>query len=187
MNSYDLINGEALKLSGLTDADRDFLQHLSADAAGGADYFDLLRRVKGPGALPLRGGPITPAVARSVLYRIAHDIADRVGIQQGYLLAPSVGATGVEPGGDLLSLTEAAELIGISRPATHQALVEGRLRGHRVGNAWIVRRADAEAFGASRSNRGGIAPSTDATGGARAARVTAFRGKVGAITTWGRR
>jgi hypothetical protein len=164
METYELLTGEVLNISGLADAERAFLKQLSADAAEGADYFDLERRVKGRGALPLRGGPITPAIARSVLYRAAHDIADRVGIEQGYLLAPDVDRSGVEPSGDLLSLTEAAELIGISRPATHQALVEDRLRGQRVGNAWIVRGADAEAFRQGRSSRAGSPPSTSELG-----------------------
>jgi len=59
---------------------------LVSDAYRDTDYFDLLRRVKGPEALPLRGGPITPTIAASVLYRVAHDIADRTGIEQGYLM-----------------------------------------------------------------------------------------------------
>lgn len=174
MKTYKLLNGEETDLAGLAGADLKFLKQLSADAARGADYADLLGRVKGPGAIPLRGGPITPAVARSVLYRIAHDIADRVGIEQGHLLAPDIdlSAVKVEASGDLLSLTEAAELIGISRPATHQALVEGRLRGQRVGNAWIVRQVDAEAFKRSRSSRSTNSPPTSATGGTRAARAS---------------
>ncbi len=156
MKTHKLLNADVLDLSDLRKAEQEFLKQLSADAARGADYFDLLRRVKGPGALPLRGGPITPAIARSVLYRVAHDIADRVGIEQGYLLAPDVDRkANPGPPAELLSLTEAAEVIGISRPAAHQALVEGRLRGQRVGYAWVVRRADAGAFRQARSDTGG--------------------------------
>jgi len=170
MVTYELITGEVVDLAGLTEAEREFLQRLSADATAGVDYFELLRRVKGPDAVPLRGGPITPAIARSALYRAAHDVADRVGIEQGYLLAPDVDTSGVERGDDLVSMTEAAGLIGISRPATHQALVEGRLRGQRVGNAWIVRRADAESFKDQRSTRGASSSSGTGAAGARVAR-----------------
>jgi hypothetical protein len=158
METHKLLTGETLGLSKLTDEERAFLRRLAKDAKGGADYFDLLRRVKGPKALPLRGGPITPAIAGSVLYRAAHDIADRVGIEQGYLLAPEVArSVDANGAGDLLSLTEAADFIGITRPAAHQALTEGRLRGRRVGNAWVVAKADAETFRKSRSNRSGDA------------------------------
>ena len=152
METRKLLTGEMLNLANLTDDERAFLGGLAKDAKAGADYFDLLRRVKGPKAIPLRGGPITPSIVASVLYRAAHDIADRVGIEQGYLLAPGVGRS-VEANGneDLLSLTEAADLIGITRPAAHQALTENRLNGRRIGNAWVIARADAEGFKKSRS------------------------------------
>jgi hypothetical protein len=154
METHKLLTGETLNLSKLTEEEQAFLRRLAKDAKGGADYFDLLRRVKGPKALPLRGGPITPAIATSVLYRVAHDIADRVGVEQGYLLAPDISRSVEANGtGDLLSLTEAADLIGITRPAAHQALTEERLKGRRVGNAWVVARADAEAFKQARSTR----------------------------------
>ena len=174
METHKLLTGETLNLSKLTEAEQAFLRRLAKDAKGDADYFDLLRRVKGPKALPLRGGPLTPAIATSVLYRTAHDIADRVGVEQGYLLAPdvprSVGANGAR---DLLSLTEAADFVGITRPAAHQALTEKRLQGRRVGNAWVVARADAKAFKKSRSKTtgdakpGGEARSARAAGGPR--------------------
>ena len=159
MAEHKLLEGEVIDTSGFSDAEHRFLKKLSEDGRRGAEYFDLLRRVKGPKALPLRGGRVTPRIARSAFYRVAHDIADRVGIEQGYLLGPDVES----PAGgglqqDLLSLTEAADLIGISRPAAHQALVEGRLRGQRVGNAWVVRRADARAFKETRDDRGAGSP-----------------------------
>ncbi len=154
MESHKLLTGETLRFSKLNEEERAFLRRLAKDAKAGADYFDLLRRVKGSKALPLGGGPITPAIAVSVLYRVAHDIADRTGVEQGYLLAPDV-ARSVEANGtgDLLSLTEAADFIGITRPAAHQALTEKRLQGRRVGNAWVVARADADAFRQARSTR----------------------------------
>ena len=154
MDKHRLQTGDVLDLSALPAQERRYLDQLSEDARQGTDYLDLLRRVKGPDALPLQGGRITPSIAASSLYRAAHDIADRVGIQQGYLLAPDVVVPAKRShGGDLLSLTEAAEIIGISRPAAHQALMEERLRGRRVGNAWVVSRPDAEAFKSARSER----------------------------------
>lgn len=170
METHKLLTGETLNLSKLTEEERAFMRRLAKDAKSGADYFDLLRRVKGPKALPLRGGPITPAIAASVFYRAAHDIADRVGVEQGYLLAPDV-ARSVDANGtrDLLSLTEAADFIGITRPAAHQALTEKRLQGRRVGNAWVVARADAETFRKSRSKSTGDAKSGGEARSARAA------------------
>lgn len=152
--THELLTGERLPLEGLVAAERDFLQHLSDAAKRGADYFDLLKLVKGPDAVPLKGGKITPAVSRSIFFRVAHDIADRVGVEQGFLLPPEIAANArVELEGELLSLTEAAEVIGISRAAAHQALLEKRLPGQRIGNAWVIRRRDAEQFGRTRRSR----------------------------------
>jgi hypothetical protein len=153
MKTYELLSGEVLSGAELSAREVEFLDGLAKDARAGADYFDLLRRVKGPEAVPLRGKRITPHVVSSVLYRVAHDVADRVGIAQGYLLPPNADRASVKQDAELLSLTEAADLIGISRPAAHQALTEQRLAGQRVGNAWVVRRPDAEAFRRARSNR----------------------------------
>lgn len=146
MTNHKLLSGNVVQLEGLTSEEAKFLEELQADAGRkDADYFELLRRVKGPDAVPLRGGRITPEVSRSALYLAAHDIVDRIGIEQGYVLAPDIKVE-VPEDRALLSLTEAAELIGISRPATHQALVEKRLVGWRVGNAWVVDKVDAERF-----------------------------------------
>lgn len=159
MTSYRLLTGETIDLAGLPSEGRQYLEELRSDAAGkGVDYFDLLRRVKGPSAFLLDGGRITPMVAASLLYRVAHDVADRIGIEQGYVLAPdTVLPDDLEEDLGLLSLTEAADLIGITRPATHEAIRKGRLRGRRIGNAWVVRRDDAQEYrrsrdGAARSN-----------------------------------
>jgi excisionase family DNA binding protein len=166
MAEHKLLDGEVVETSGFSEAEHRFLKKLADEGRRGAEYFDLLRRVKGQGALPLRGGRLTPQIATSAFYRVAHDIADRVGIEQGYLLAPDVERpVGTRVERDLLSLTEAAELIGISRPAAHQALVEGRLKGQRVGNAWVVRRADATAFKETRDGRGGGSPMEATSGG----------------------
>lgn len=153
-SKHTLLTGETLDLSALDPAEVNYFARLQRDAQqADADYFDLLRQVKGPEALPRRGGVITPAIARSALYRAAHDIADRVGVQQGHVLAPNVDTTGLAQNGHLLSMTEAAEHIGITRPAVHQALREGRLKGQQVGNAWIVHKADADAFRREREGR----------------------------------
>jgi hypothetical protein len=160
MKTRKLLSGEEIDLAVLDERDGAYLAQLSADAEGGADYFDLLRRVKGPDAFPLRGGRITAATARGPLYRAAHDIADRVGIAQGYLLAAEADPAAVKAEPEqLLSLTEAADSIGISRPAAHQALVEGRLAGQRVGNAWVVLRADVETFKRARARASGASVS----------------------------
>jgi excisionase family DNA binding protein len=45
---------------------------------------------------------------------------------------------------DLVSLTEAAEMLAVSRTALHKMAVKGQLRGARVGTTWVFRRAAVE-------------------------------------------
>lgn len=42
------------------------------------------------------------------------------------------------------SITEAAEILGVSRQRVHQMLQAGQLNGHKVGNAWAVYRYSVE-------------------------------------------
>lgn len=45
---------------------------------------------------------------------------------------------------DLTSLSEAAEILGVSRAAVHKMVIKGRLRGARVGAGWVFRRVVVE-------------------------------------------
>lgn len=44
---------------------------------------------------------------------------------------------------DLLSLTEVAELLKITRPSVFEAITNGRLPATKIGNQWAVKRSDA--------------------------------------------
>ncbi|MFG1847760.1 helix-turn-helix domain-containing protein [Micromonospora carbonacea] len=46
---------------------------------------------------------------------------------------------------DLVSLQEAAEILGISKQAVHKRVEAAQLVGARVGTAWVFRRAVVEA------------------------------------------
>ena len=48
---------------------------------------------------------------------------------------------GIAPLPELLSITDAAELMGVSRQAVHQRLESGSLGGQKVGTTWVVPRA----------------------------------------------
>jgi excisionase family DNA binding protein len=41
---------------------------------------------------------------------------------------------------DELSITEAAEILGVSRQAVHSLIKRGRLEARKVGNAWMISR-----------------------------------------------
>ena len=44
----------------------------------------------------------------------------------------------------IISMTEAAELLGVSRQRVHVLLTNNQLEGFKVGNAWNVYRASVE-------------------------------------------
>ena len=51
------------------------------------------------------------------------------------------------PAVDYVSISEASELLGITRQRVHVMLQRGQLAGRMVGNAWIVSRASVMARG----------------------------------------
>lgn len=139
---YKLLSGERISIGWLSESDKVWLDQLRVDAENGDDYFILLRSVRGRGARPLRGDSrLTPEIAQSALFRAAEDIVERAGIRQGCSLSPGseLEFPSKKP---LVSAPEAAGIIGISRAAIHRALIDGRIRGWRVGAVWVLRRSD---------------------------------------------
>src|SRR5438105_12256976 len=85
---YRLLNGESVELSVLPKKDLAFLLDLQRRAMENEDYFDLERAICGKGAHPLKGSPrVTREIHDSLLFRVAEDVVDRIGIRQG-VIAP---------------------------------------------------------------------------------------------------
>ncbi len=135
--NYELLNGDTLDLSRLPRQDVEFLLDLMQRAMSDEDYFDLERRVCGRGAYPLKDSArVTREVHDTPLFRAAEDIVDRVGIRQG-ALAPEPGDQRV-PTEDIVSVTEAAEALGITRSAVIKAAQAGRIKGKKIGHTWAL-------------------------------------------------
>jgi excisionase family DNA binding protein len=45
---------------------------------------------------------------------------------------------------DLVSLAEAADIMGVSRQAAHRMVIKGQLHGAQVGGTWVFRKAVVE-------------------------------------------
>ena len=153
-HAYELLGGDRISIGWLGEPDMRFLEMLKDGAQGGESYFDLLRLVRGKGAYPLKGSQrLTSEVAQSVLYRVASDIVERAGIRQGVALEPG---SDMESPDDrpLVSLSEAAEIIGMSRAGVHLALTKGRLKGWQVGSIWVLDLRDVKRY---RDNRNVVA------------------------------
>jgi excisionase family DNA binding protein len=56
---------------------------------------------------------------------------------------------------ELLTIPQAAALLGMHRAAAFRAVQAGRLPAVRVGGVWVLRRADVEAYRAAPKHAGG--------------------------------
>lgn len=142
---YRLLGGRVVELGDLPKEDLEFLLELQRRAMEDEDYFSLQREVCGPGAYPLKGSErVTREVHDSTLYRVAEDVVDRLGIQQG-VVAPAADDE-VEITEEIVGTAEAAEQLGISRGAVVKAAQEGRLKGKKIGKTWALLKSSVESY-----------------------------------------
>jgi hypothetical protein len=142
---YALLDGEVVDVSRLPRRDAEFLLDLMRRAMADEDYFALERSVCGPGAYPLKGAArVTREIHASPLFRVAEDVADRAGIRQG-VLAPDPGG-GRVPTDEIMSVSEAAKALRITRSAVIKAAQSGRLKGKKIGHTWALLCASVRSY-----------------------------------------
>lgn len=92
------------------------------------------------------GGRLTPRVIESAFYRVAVEIANSVGVEQGYLLPagcrPDVK---LHPSGNM-NVDDLTQFLGLSRADVRRLFEEGRIPGERYANYWITSVDAAKAF-----------------------------------------
>jgi excisionase family DNA binding protein len=148
-----LLSGEAIELADLTPHELSFLRSLKKLVKDGVSYFDIERAAIGPGSPALNGrNRVDHRIVSSPLYRVARDIATEAGIHQNLILAPEHEKLRRELPTDrsMISVTQAANFLGISRAAVHKAIQQRRLKARKIGNLVIVDREDCEAYAAAR-------------------------------------
>jgi excisionase family DNA binding protein len=167
MKRYTLLSGQTVTLEGIDARELAFLKNLRRMAKEGASFFEVERVAIGPGSPALQGwSRVTPEIVSSPLYRVASDITARAGIAEGLILAPSHEHKRSQIPADrsLMSVTQAATTLGISRSAVHKAIQAKRLAAKRYGNVVLVKRDAVKAFkrgrqgGASSNTRDGVTP-----------------------------
>ena len=142
---YQLLNSEMLDLGALPRQDMEFLLGLMKRAMDDEDYFALERSVCGPGTYPLKGSArVTREIHETPLFRVAEDVVDRAGIRQG-VLAPDPADERV-PTEDIMSVTEAAKRLGVTRSAMIKAAQAGRIKGKKIGHTWALLRRSVENY-----------------------------------------
>lgn len=57
---------------------------------------------------------------------------------------------------DLVSLQQAADILGHTKQAVHKMVMKGQLRGARVGTTWVFRRVVVEKAKSAPTTDGGI-------------------------------
>ncbi len=146
MKTFKLLDGTMVDLRGLGSREQSFLRDLKKMVREGVSYFELYRTAVGPGSPALEGrNRIDQRLARSPLYLTARDIATRAGIDQGLVLAPECedARAAASTDGSMMSVAQAAKVIGISRAAVYKAIDRGTLEAQRIGNVTVVPRSSA--------------------------------------------
>jgi excisionase family DNA binding protein len=144
MKRHKLLSGETIGLEDIEARDVAFLRNLQRMATSGISFFEVERVAIGPGSPALQGwSRVTREIVSSPLYRVAADIATRAGIAEGLILASEHEDKRSQIPADrsLMSVTQAANTLGISRAAVHKALQQNRLGAERYGNVVLVSRA----------------------------------------------
>lgn len=145
VTKYHFLGGRMVDLGELPKKDLAYLLNLQRRAMENEDYFLLQREVCGAGAYPLKGSRrVTREVHESTLFRVAEDIVDRVGMEQG-VIAPSADDR-VEITDEIMGTAEAAKRLGITRDAVVKAAQAGRLKGKKIGNTWALLRRSVEGY-----------------------------------------
>jgi excisionase family DNA binding protein len=162
MKRHKLLSGETVGLGDVEARDLAFLKNLQRMATSGISFFELERVAIGPGSPALQGwSRVTREIVSSPLYRVAADIATRAGIAEGLVLAPEHEDKRRQIPADrsLMSVTQAANTLGISRAAVHKAIQQKRLEAQRYGNVLLVDRKAVLRYKRERSGGGGKATS----------------------------
>ena len=147
--SHRLLDGRTVELSELDAREQAFFRDLQKMSRQGVSYFEVYRAATGPGSPALQGrNRIDRHIVESSLYLVARDIATRVGIKQGLILAPEYEKVRASAPTDssMISASQAADLIGISRAAVYKAIEKGALKSIRLGNVTVLDRAAAVAY-----------------------------------------
>ena len=158
LKAYITLTGERIDLSQLTLEEKAFLGHIVKAYEESEAYPNFVNRINSPGSPALaKGRWVTEKVAASRLYRVCQDLADRLGIAQGFLALgqkSSLQDAGFvdrrEP--DYVSSVEAAKLAGVTAEAIRKAIRERRIPARQVGRTYLVERRAVQAY-AARSAR----------------------------------
>ncbi|MCX6023128.1 MAG: hypothetical protein NTZ05_15650 [Chloroflexi bacterium] len=144
MQTYTTLSRKVYDLDGLNDEERAHFERAYAAYLAGRDWGAFARRfvygIESP-VLRASGGRVTREVLDHLLYRVVHDLSDRLGVAQNTI--------GAMPGDDLetgpledewLPVADAAERKGVGVSGLHSAIKRGDVlaRPAKEGGAWLA-------------------------------------------------
>jgi len=189
LKAYMTLTGEKIDLTPLTPEERAFLGHIVKAYEGSEAYPNFVNRVNSPGSPALvKGRWVTEKVAASPLYRVSQDLADRLGVAQGFLglgenSSPQDAGFVDRREPNYVSSAEAAKLAGVTAEAIRKAIRERRIPARQVGRTYLVERRAVEAYAARSARVADRArPATVREPGARRYTTTRKRGASGRRT-----
>jgi len=142
-----LLDGRTVQLGSLAARERAFLADLGKMKRQGVDYFEIYRTALGPGSPALEGrNRVDRRLVETPFYQVAEDIVTRAGIEQGLIVAPEYEeewAAKAPRDFSMISVTQAATLIGITRAAVYKAIEKKAIAALHIGNVTVVNRASA--------------------------------------------
>ena len=150
--AYVTLTGERIALAGLTAEQKVFLGRVVKAYEAGEAYPNFVNRVNTPGSPALQGGQwVTKGVAASPVYCVCQDLADRLGIAQGFLALgknSSVKDAGFVARGqrDFVSCEDAAREIRVTPEAIRKAIRQQRLPARQVGRTYLLDRESVKAY-----------------------------------------
>jgi len=150
-HAYELLDGEVISVGRLTESEMLYLENLRQSIELNTNYFDLYASVRGAFSYFRGDEPMTAEIEQSVAFRVALDMVERHGIRSGILVAPE--KKGIADDAKLLSMTDAAKVIGVTRAAVHHAVARGKIRAWKVGSFWVCDGSSVERFRSEREGR----------------------------------
>lgn len=171
LDTYRLLSGAVVDLSGTSPAARVYLLDLALRLAQGQGYAELVQRVLKPDAPIYEGlSPLAPNAQELPAVRAARDLVYRAGVAEGAIapgptdnglaLPPGLRAGGAPNEGHagltteaIVTVGEAMDMLDITRQAVINAVRSGRVRGEQHGKLWVLAREDVLRYRLARDDR----------------------------------
>ena len=152
LRTYVTQDRHVIDLTTLTDPEMRFYEECLAAYRGSEDFTQLMNRVQSAGnpALAPTQGWITEAAWTHPLFQACRDLADRVGLREGWVATGPGNDPACDPADDAwLTMGEALARKAVTASGLHRAIVRGAVVAHPArpgGTRRVISRASLDAW-----------------------------------------